>query len=269
MPAFVRTRSVLRAELASVGGVTSAHRLHEAGALRLRFPNAAGTCEGILLNTAGGIAGGDHQTLSFTLAEGARAVITTQAAEKVYRADSDAAEIRNKLVLGPSAQLAWLPQETILFDGARLLRHIDVAIAADATLTLGEAVVFGRAARGERVESGQFHDRWRIRRSGRLILAEDLALSGQIADRLARPALGRGARAFATIVHVALDAGHHLAGVRAAVACDDTACEAGVSAWNGMLVARIAGGSPEAVRAACGRALGQLLPGQIPRIWCN
>ncbi len=270
IPTFMRTQSVVRVRLACVDNVTAAHGLRESGGLRLRFPRTTGVCEGILLNTAGGIAGGDHQMLHFTLAERAHATITSQAAEKVYRADSTAAEIDTSLALGSDAKLAWLPQETILFNGAKFLRTLDVDMAASAVLTLKEAVVFGRTARGERLASGQFHDRWRIRRDSRLILAEDVRLQGAIADQLGRPALGNGACAISTIVHAALDAERHLVSLRDAldtISSDASACDAGVSAWNGMLVVRIAGASPEAVRAATGVALTQLVPGATSRIW--
>lgn len=266
IPAFVRTRSVVRAELALAGEVTSAHRLYEAGGLRLRFPRSTGGCEGILLNTAGGIAGGDQQALKFTLADGACATITSQAAEKVYRADSDPAEIDTALRLGNCAHLAWLPQETILFDRAKLRRSITADVSETATLTLKETVVFGRTARGERLTCGQFHDHWRIRRGGRLILAESVRLDGAVADQLAQPALGNGACAIATIVHVAAGAATLLDDVRGALARAG-ATDAGASAWNGMLAVRIAGASPEAVRLAAGRVLLALIPGLNPRIW--
>jgi urease accessory protein len=265
IPAFVRTQSVLRASLAETAGRTGPARVHEAGALRLRFPRVGGACEGIILNTSGGIAGGDRQSLSFAAEAGARAAITTQSAEKVYRSDGDVAHVETNLELAAGADLAWLPQETILFDTARLSRRIDVAMAATATLTIREGVVFGRAARGERYTRGALHDRWRIRRDGRLILAEDVRLDGDIAAVLDRAALGRGAAAIATIVHVAPDAAAHLDNVREAF--DDAGCDAGASAWNGMLVVRLAGRDASKVRGTGAKILARLLPNVSPRIW--
>ena len=265
IPAFVRTQSVLRAELASVGKRTTALRIREEGALRLRFPKVGGDCEGIILNTAGGIAGGDSQELTFSLGDGARASLTTQSAEKVYGSDGELATIATTLELAPNANLAWLPQEAILFDRARLSRRLDVDVAATATLTIKEGVVFGRTARGEVMSGGLFHDRWRIRRDGRLIFAEDVRLDGNIAKHLARPAVGKGACAIATIVHVAPVAGTLLEHVRDAL--DGAICDAGVSAWNGVLVVRLAGVEPHVVRACSARVLSRLLPGVSPRIW--
>ncbi len=265
IPAFVRTDSVLRADLASVAGRTTALRIREEGALRLRFPKVSGDCEGIILNTAGGVAGGDRQRLALSLSEDAGASLTTQSAEKVYRSDGELASIATTIELAPQAQLAWLPQETILFDRARLSRRLDVQMCATATITIKEGVVFGRTARGEVMTGGLFHDRWRISRQGRLILAEDVRLDGNIAYRLSRPAVGNGACAIATIVHVAPVAEAQLERVRDALA--GACCDAGVSAWNGILIARIAGAEPHVVRAATARVLSRLLPGVSPRIW--
>jgi urease accessory protein len=265
IPAFVRTHSVLRADLASVADRTSALRIREEGALRLRFPKVSGACEGIILNTAGGIAGGDRQELAFSLDEGACASLTTQSAEKVYGSDGELASIATMLALAANADLAWLPQEAILFDRARLSRRLDVDMPASASITIKEGVVFGRTARGEVMTGGLFHDRWRIRRGGQLIFAEDVRLDGAIANRLRRPALGNGACAIATIVHVSPDATARLEQMRDALA--GAVGDAGVSAWNGMLVVRLAGAEPHVVRATSARVLSLLLPRVSPRIW--
>lgn len=265
LPGFVRTHSVLRATLGAIAGRTSALRIREEGALRLRFPNVRGDCEGIILNTAGGIAGGDAQVLEFSLAQGACVSLTTQSAEKVYRSDGELATIATTLELSAGASLAWLPQETILFDRARLTRRLDVDMSADATLTLKEGVVFGRTARGETIRQGLFHDRRRVRRGGRLILAEDVRLDDDIAEQLGRSAVGKSASAIATIVHVAPDATTKLDAMRDAL--NDIPCDAGVSAWNGLLVARLCGHEPHIVRALSARILALLLPRVSPRIW--
>ncbi len=100
----------------------------------------------------------------------------------------------------PGATLRWLPQETILFDRARLHRGIEVDLSEGASLLLAEAVIFGRTAMGESVRSGELIDRWRIRRDGRLVFAETLRLGGDIGALLARPAAGNGAVALATVL---------------------------------------------------------------------
>ena len=174
-------RAGSRAACASASAARAARRvplsIAESGGYRVRFPQSG---EGVLINTGGGFAGGDRMRVEADVGEGAEAVLTSQAAEKIYRSDGARDRDRNaRLALGPGARLAWLPQEQILFDGAALRRRLDVEMAADASLTLVESTVFGRLAMGETVTSGAFADRWRIRRGGRLVFAEDVRLDGR------------------------------------------------------------------------------------------
>ena len=113
-------------------------------------------------------------------------MVTTAAAEKIYRSPGPDADMEVALAVSAGGQLAWLPQETILFDRARLSRRIEVDLAEGASLIMAEAVVFGRAAMGETVREGRFADRWRVRRDGRLIFAESARLDGAIAETLGR-----------------------------------------------------------------------------------
>src|SRR5437588_1490382 len=111
-------------------GVTRRGILHESGSLRVRFPSPeAEGLSGVFVNTAGGIAGGDRFDIEITAGEGARLTLTTAAAEKVYRAAGPAAELNIALRLAGRAHLSWLPQETILFDRARMSRRIDIDLA--------------------------------------------------------------------------------------------------------------------------------------------
>ena len=188
----------------------------ERGGFRVRFPRAAGgACEGVLLNTGGGLTGGDSVTIEAALAPGAAATLTTAGAEKLYRSEGADTAVVVALRVDACSRLDWLPQETILFDGARLRRRLAVEMAADASLMLVETAVFGRAAMSERVHCGLFRDRWRIRRGGRLVFAEDVRLEGAIAAALARPAVANGGRAVATCLLVAPDAEARLAEARA------------------------------------------------------
>src|SRR5205085_9268683 len=118
----------------------------------------------VLINTAGGVAGGDRFDIAVSAGEGARLILTTAAAEKVYRAPTAPAQLDISLKAASGARLCWLPQETILFDRAKILRRIDIDLAESASLLLCEIVVFGRAAMGERMQQGEFIDRWRLRR---------------------------------------------------------------------------------------------------------
>ena len=162
-------------------GVTRRGDLHESGSLRVRFPSPEQEgLSGVFVNTAGGIAGGDRFDIDIAAAEGARLTLTTAAAEKVYRAAGPAAQLNIALKAAAGSHLAWLPQETILFDRARIVRRIDIDLAVDASLLICEIVVFGRAAMGEKMLHGEFVDRWRLRRGGRLVFAEAVRLDGGI-----------------------------------------------------------------------------------------
>ena len=194
-----RARGEICASFALAGARTEAARLFETGGLRLRFPRAGAECEAVVVNTGGGMAGGDRARIDFALAPGARVIATTQAAEKIYRAEGAGAEVAVRLVVEAGAALVWAPQETLLFDRARLSRRLEADVAADASLLIVEASVFGRLAHGETRIDAALHDDWRIRREGRLIFAEAVRLENAAAT-LDRPAVGRGARAIATLV---------------------------------------------------------------------
>jgi len=265
VPHSARASSRVRCSLSRAGTATQASSLFETGGLRLRFPNAGGACEGVLINTGGGIAGGDRVVIDCEVGPGAAATLTTQSAEKIYRAETTAAGIGVTLRLAAGAKFVWLPQETILFDGARLSRMLDVAMAGDATLTLVESVVFGRIARAERLGDGLLRDRWRIRRDGRLVFAEDVRLDGPIADLLDEAACGGGARGIATVLHIAPKAEARLARLRGVLGKAGSTC--GSSAYDGMIVARFASADPARVRADVARAAQFILRGGLPRVW--
>jgi urease accessory protein len=232
--------------------------LDEQGPLRLRFPRvrAADALEAVTVNTGGGVVGGDRLQFSIETGEGASVSVTSQAAEKIYRSSGAAAKISASLLAAPRARLVWLPQEAILFDRARVARTIDAEVAANASLTICESAVFGRTAMGERVETGLLRDRWRVRRDGKLIFADALTLDGSIASILDRPAIGAGATAVATLLHVAPDSESKIDAVRTTF--DARAVEAGASAFDGILVARFLAADGSAVRAAILAALSAL-----------
>jgi urease accessory protein len=247
-------------------GRTRRNRVHEDGSLRVRFPNAAPEAlEAIIVNTAGGMAGGDRFAVEMRLAADASLIAGTAAAEKVYRSTGADAVMDVTLDVGARARLAWLPQETILFDRARLSRRIDVNLAEGASLLMAEAVVFGRAAMGETVEQGFFADRWRIHRAGKLIFAETARLDGAIAGKLSAPASAAGGIAVATLL-VSPGGEDTIDAVRA---LDDTFTgEVGISAWNGIAVARLCARDGATLRhdlIAVLAALGQ----RVPRLWIN
>ncbi len=241
--------------------------MHEAGSLRLRFPNGErGALEAVIVNTAGGMAGGDRFDIDISVGAGAQLTATTAAAEKIYRSLGPATEVGVKLSVGAGGALAWLPQETILFDRVRLRRTITVDLAGDASLMLAEAVVFGRSAMGEAVTSGEFSDCWRVSVGRTLDFAETLRLGGAIAERLAERACANGGVAVASVLKFPAD-DTSVAAVRAIAA--DFRGEVGVSAWNGLALARLVAPDGATLRGdliAVVSALGGTKP---PRLWLN
>lgn len=242
-------------------GGTRLARLHQRGSAKILCPRHEGPgFEAVLLNTAGGLAGGDRFKWAAEAGAGARLTLATQAAERAYRAQpSETAMVETRLALEAGARIDWLPQETILFDGAALARRLEVDMAPDATLLAVEPVVFGRTAMGETVRRAAFADRWRIRRGGALLHAEALRLEGPVADILARPAVLGGGAAMATVLLVAPDAEARLEAVRAAGAA--------ASAWDGRLVARFAAADGAALRRALIPVLMVLRGAALPRVW--
>jgi urease accessory protein len=251
--------------VAADGGVTRRSRVAERGSLRVRFPGATmRELEAMLVNTAGGMAGGDRFAVEIAAGPGAALVVGTAAAEKIYRSHGPATEVAVALELATGARLRWLPQETILFDRARLARRIDVDMDEGATLVLAEALVLGRAAMGERVEEGELIDRWRVRVGGRLAFAESLRLTGAIAQKLARPAAAAGGCAIATVL-IAPGDERHVEAVRAR----EFSGEVGTSAWNGVAVARLVARDGAALRRDLAAVLAALDAGPLPKLWAN
>ncbi|AZO49598.1 MAG: urease accessory protein UreD [Mesorhizobium sp.] len=238
-PAAQRVAGRARLFCGNKGGRTRLERLYQDGSAKIRMPaTAADPLEAVLINTAGGLTGGDRLAWEVQVGAGASASITTQACEKVYRAASDRAEIRVKLDVGEAGRLAWLPQETIVFDRAAFARSLDVELAADAEALLLEATVFGRLAMGERTTQGNFHDRWRVRQDDALIHAEDFRIGPDIAAALGRPAVAGGAAAVATLLMVSPQAEAFLDPARAIIGD-----AGGASVWtvnqSGKLLARL------------------------------
>jgi urease accessory protein len=262
-----RARGKVAFDVRVEDGITRRGQLHESGSLRVRFPSPeADGLSAVFVNTAGGVAGGDRFDIDITAGEGARLTLTTAAAEKVYRAPDQAAELNISLKAASGAHLGWLPQETILFDRARIFRRIDIDLAEDATLLLCEIVVFGRAAMGERMQSGEFVDRWRLRRGGRLVFADTVRLDGDIGEKLARPAVANGGVAIGTALIVP---GDEVLVERIREASESFGAEVGISAWNGFAMARFCAQDAARLRADMMTVLGRASPGALPRLWLN
>jgi urease accessory protein len=256
-----RAHGCIALSVAAERGRTVRRRVHESGSLRVRFPNSEKNLEAVIVNTGGGMTGGDRFSVSIALEEGATLVAGTAAAEKIYRSLQSDAEVDVRLSIGSGARLVWLPQDTILFDAARLKRSIDVDIAEGGSVLLAEAVVFGRTAMGEGVREGAWRDRWRVRLGERLAFAENVRLDGAIAEKLQRKAIAAGACAIATLLMVPSDQA-----LVEAVRAMSFAGEAGMSAWNGIAVARFCASDGASLRKDMVAVL-SVLGQPVPRLW--
>jgi urease accessory protein len=262
-----RARGAVRFDVRLQDGVTRRGALHESGSLRVRFPSPEDHgLSAMFVNTAGGIAGGDHFAIEIAAAQGTRLTLTTAAAEKVYRAPSRPAALDIALKVAAGAHLSWLPQETILFDRAAIARRIDIDLHETASLLLCEIVVFGRTAMGETMREGSFVDRWRVRRGGRLVFAETVRLTGDIGGKLAQGAIGRGGTAIGTALIVPGDAAL-VDRIRDSAAAFGG--EVGLSAWNGFAMARFCAQDAARLRADMMAVLGRASEVPLPRLWLN
>lgn len=255
-----RAQGLIRAGFALSGGATRLARLHQAGSGKAMLPPGAG-CEMVLLNTSGGLTGGDRMQIAVTQAPGTRLAVTTQTAERAYRSVTGRARVQARYEVAAGAHLDLLPQETILFDRARLAREQEVALAGDATCLWCEVLILGRAAMGEVVTRLDLTDRRRVTRDGRPVFIENLALGDALLAQDG-PALLAGCRAFATLVLVAPDAADRLARARDALGADGAA-----SAFDGKLVARLMAGDGWPLRQALMRLIRAIRPGPLPRVW--
>lgn len=261
-----RARGAVRFDVHARDGVTRRGALHESGSLRVRFPSPEDEgLSGVFVNTAGGVAGGDRFDIEISAADGSRLTLTTAAAEKVYRAPGSAAQLNIALKAGAGAHLAWLPQETILFDRARVHRRFDIVLDENASLLLCEIVVLGRTAMGERMEQGEFVDRWRMRRGGRLVFAETVRLVGDIGAKLARSAVAKGGAAIGTALIVP---GDEALVERIREASESFSGEVGISAWNGFAMARFCAQDAARLRADMMAVLARTGVA-LPRLWLN
>jgi urease accessory protein len=263
-------------EVAQARGKTRIRRLFQEGSAKIRLPRdlAGPEAEAVLINTSGGLTGGDRLEWNVTAAQGAALTLTTQACEKVYRSGGGEAQVLASVRAETGARVDWLPQETIVFDGGRISRRFEANLEGDATLLVLEAVILGRRARGEEVETGSFRDSWRIRRNGLLVHAEETRFEEPFgAYRGVAAALGHNT-AFATLLLVDDGAARHTNAVRGLISAAGLA--GGASAWetagSGKLLARMAARDGYMLRKALLPVVRLLKTGAangagLPRIW--
>jgi urease accessory protein len=234
-------------------------------AAKIRIPQSYDDrMEAVLINTSGGLTGGDRIEWQAEAGPGTHLTVTTQACERVYKSSGGHAEVNTTLKVGAGATLHWLPQETILFNQGALTRRLDVDLDDSARFIGLEAVLLGRKAMGERVETGLFRDRWRIRRAGRLIHAEDLKLSDAIADLSLKPAVLDGNLAFVTLLYCGPEAEALLPRLRALLG----EAMAGASYWNDKLILRLVASEGFELRKLLIPAISLLRNGEPPpKVW--
>ena len=198
-------------------GTTAIDHLRSSGALKLLFPRSNTRLDAILINTSGGLTGGDKMAFQAQVGRGAVLGLTTQAAERAYRAADGVAQVHSHITVEQDSTLTWLPQELIVFDGAALERSLHIELETQAKVLMVEPIVFGRAAMGETVHSVHFSDLVEITRAGKPLYTDQMRFSGDFTAQMARPAMGNGACAMASLVYVAPDADRHLSAIRAAL----------------------------------------------------
>ena len=247
--------------------------IFERSPIRIMFPRSAHRAveEAVLINVAGGIAGGDRLESCVTALPYASIAMTSQAAEKVYRALHDPASVSTKLTVRESAKLAWLPQETIVFNSARLHRTTEIDLTSGAEILALEWLVLGRAARGETVTSGNIIDRWHVKKDGRLIWADTFRVNDEIFPHLNRKALLSGCNSIATLVYFGPDLEKRLGLLRDIL--PSLSCNCGVTLVGGLIVGRFAAKDSSYLRFALRSLLEQFGPEVgsgpfgVPKMW--
>ena len=234
-------------------------------------PERDGTCHVYLLHPPGGVAGGDRLDLRFHLDAGARVMLTTPGATKFYRSEQGGSTQSSAIEVGPGAVCEYFPQEAIVFDGADARMETRVSLAADATYVGWDFVCLGRPAAGERFEAGRVSQRIELRRDGRPIWFEHIALQGGSPLMDAAFSLA-GQPSWGTMVYAGAVAEDAADQVRAAMG------ESGVfsvSQLDRVVVCRYLGARVSEGKALFTRAwnvlrtLGQGKAANMPRIWAT
>lgn len=264
--AFGKGRLVAKAAV----GRTRIAELYQEGCAKIRLPKTFdSSMEAVLINSSGGLTGGDRMAWEIEAGPATELTVTTQACEKIYKASAGTVEVATRIKVAAGARVDWLPQETILFDRASLTRALDVELDGDATLLAVEAVLLGRKAMGEVMQAGLFRDRWRIRVDDRLLHAENLTFADDIAALVARTAILRGRVAFATLFYTGPDCEMLLPPLRTLI---DTEAGGGVShiqiAGRDKLVGRFAAADGFSLRKTLIPVISHLRKQKtVPKVW--
>ena len=256
-------------------GKTVLADLYQRAPCRVLFPTTEidEPIQSVLLTTSGGLTGGDRTRVAIEVGANAQATLTTQAAEKIYRAlpDTGDALVRVDMRVSDGAWAEWLAQETIVFEGSRLRRLFAADVAATGRLLAVESIVFGRTAMGENFDTGLLHDAWRISRGGRLVWADALHLEGDVRSQRSAP-LGFGTNvACSTVLYTGADAPQQLVAARELLGQCKLPC--GATSLDGIMLVRIMAADAAELRAAVMRLIAGIrqtaasLPARLPRVW--
>lgn len=257
-------RSIGRGEVCF--GARGLNHLYQQGCAKILLPKTYGDVpEAVIVNTAGGLTGGDVFEVSCAAEEGASLCVSSQTAERVYRADSGVARVVNELNVGVGSHFDWLPQETILYEGSGLARQLNVQLAGDTQFLAIESVVLGRKASGETLARCKLNDQWRIWRDGKLVYADGLRFGPNVGGVFERQVIFGGARAFATLIYVAPDAQDRLALARSLL--KEVQAKAVASAWNSMLVVRFLAEDSQNLRESLIMYLQEFRGQTMSRVW--
>ena len=142
------------------------------------YPEGQSVCHSVILHTAGGIVGGDKLSCNFHLQSQAKALITTAAANKIYRSNGLQARQNIEIKIDNHACLEWLPQESIVFNRANYQQDIRIELAKEANFISWEITRFGRTARGEKFVRGEWRSHIEIWRENKPLWIDRQYLPG-------------------------------------------------------------------------------------------
>ena len=248
------------------------HRAHT-GPLRVQkalYPEGPALCQTIVVHPPGGIVGGDRLEVDVDVGAQANAQVTTPGAAKWYRSTADTAFMSARLAVGAEASLEWLPQETLIFDGARADIVTRIDLARGARFIGWEIVGLGRTASGERFSKGRLRQSVELCEDGRLAWCERAVLDGGSAALQSGAILG-GAPVFGTMVAAGMTIDDDVLAACRSVSCSRGA--AAVTRLPHLLIARYCGGSTAEARMHLARIWHVLRPAMLgraavmPRIW--
>lgn len=269
-----QARLVLGAERRGLRTVLA--HAHHHGPLRVQkalYPESPQRMDLLILHPPAGIAGGDQLDIEVVVGAGAQVRITTPGAAKWYRSRGAEAAQTLRLRVADDAVLEWLPQEAIVFDGARVRTETDIDCTNHSRACGWDLWMLGRSAAGEQFRVGHVQQRLRLRRSGRLLWSERVRLAAE--DALRRSRLGwQDTNVMGSLWALGFPNDESLIERCREVA--EPGVQIGVTRFeHGLLLARALGCSAERVRASLTRIWSVLrpalcgAPGIPPRIWAT